>query len=99
VIQLPGLHVFYVLLMQCIIIVLVQKEIVCLIKSIGICKTFFLSFSEEFVLPLGEARRHFRAYNHTWNLQISEEKLQRVLDSCTRNSNIGIDDALRLFAK
>jgi hypothetical protein len=51
------------------------------------------------VLPREEARRLFRAYNHVWDLQIEEDKLQRVLDACARNANTGIDDALKLLAK
>lgn len=56
-------------------------------------------FVEDFVLPREEARRHFRAYNHVWNLNIEEDKLQRVLEACGRNANVGVDDALRLLAK
>lgn len=58
-----------------------------------------LLFSEDFVLPREEARRLFRAYNHVWDLRLDEDRLQRVFDFCARNGNIGIDDALKLFAK
>ena len=51
------------------------------------------------MLPREEARRHFRAYNQVWNLNIEEDKLQRVLEACGRNANVGVDDALRLLAK
>jgi Ca2+-binding EF-hand superfamily protein len=54
---------------------------------------------EYFVLPREEARRLFRAYNHIWDLKIDENKLQRVLDSCARNGNTAIDEALKLLAK
>ncbi|CAF0823317.1 unnamed protein product [Adineta ricciae] len=54
---------------------------------------------QDFVLPREEARRHFRAYNQVWNLNIEEDKLQRVLEACGRNANVGVDDALRLLAK
>ncbi|UJR27822.1 hypothetical protein I4U23_009090 [Adineta vaga] len=54
---------------------------------------------QDFVLPREEARRHFRAYNHVWDLKIEEDKLQRVLESCGRNANVGVDDALKLLAK
>jgi hypothetical protein len=58
-----------------------------------------LCFSEDFVLPREEARRLFRANNQVWDLRITEDKLQRVLDACARNANVGIDDALKLLAK
>ncbi|CAF0878807.1 unnamed protein product [Adineta steineri] len=54
---------------------------------------------QEYVLPRQEALRHFRAYNHVYDLKIEEDKLQRVLDSCARNANISIDDSLKQFAK
>jgi hypothetical protein len=68
-------------------------------KTNGNFSIFSFRFLEDFVLPREEARRHFRAYNQVWDLQISEDKLQRVLDSCARNANTAIDDALRLLAK
>ena len=60
---------------------------------------FFLLISEQFVLPREEARRLFRAYNHIWDLKIDESRLQQVLEACSRNGHIVVDDVLKQLAK
>ena len=50
-------------------------------------------------MPREEARRLFRAYNHVWNLELDESRMQRVFDACSRNGQVVIDDALKQLAK
>lgn len=83
--------------MQCIVIVLLEIKIVCIIDLYRKYLNIF-SLKGEFLLPREEARRLFRAYIQIWDLQIEENKLQRVLDACARNGNTAIDDALKLLA-
>lgn len=65
-------------------------------KKISFVHSFFL---EEFVLPREEARRLFRAYNHVWNLELEENRMQRAFDMCSRNGHVVVDDALKQLAK
>lgn len=54
--------------------------------------------SQDFVLPMEEARRLFRAYNHVWDLKIDEFKVQKIFENCSRNGRVLISDALKQLA-
>ena len=78
-------------------IVLVQIETVCMIRYLT--SDVFVVFQRILYYPAKKHDDFFVLNNHVWDLQIDEDRLQRVLDACGRNGNTGIDDALKLFAK
>jgi hypothetical protein len=86
--------------MLCIHIDEIRIYHVCLHRiTIIDCMNTYLLLVEEFTLPREEARRLIRAYSNVWDLQIDNNKIQSVFDSCSRNSHVLVDDVLKRLAQ